>query len=265
MRGSVGLTVVAVAMLAVPAAARAAFAHVVARGESLSSIAAVDGLGVDQLAAANGLSPDAELVAGSTLMIPPQTPTSYGSAATPVGAAAAAGDGDGDADDDAADGPAGSAASTQPVGAPAEGSPSAPPYPTAERVTASQIGELAATNGVPPSLADAVAYQESGFNNGEVSGSDARGVMQILPGTWHWIQGTLVPAGAPLNSASAVDNVRGGVLMLRALLDATGGDAALAAAGYYQGLPSVRAYGVLPGTQQYVDDVLALQQRFGGG
>jgi soluble lytic murein transglycosylase-like protein len=127
------------------------------------------------------------------------------------------------------------------------------------------VGSIAAANGVPASLADAVAYQESGFNNGAVSSADARGVMQILPGTWDWIQRTLSPGGPPLAPASAVDNIRGGVLLLRALLNSTGGDPALAAAGYYQGLPSVQRYGLFPSTQQYVDNVMALSRRFGGG
>jgi hypothetical protein len=55
------------------------------------------------------------------------------------------------------------------------------------------------------------------------------------------------------------------VLLLHSLLSATGGDPALAAAGYYQGLPSVRQNGLFRDTQQYVNNVLALRQRFGGG
>jgi hypothetical protein len=49
------------------------------------------------------------------------------------------------------------------------------------------------------------------------------------------------------------------------LLNSTGGDPAMAAAGYFQGLPSVQRYGVYPSTQQYVNDVMSLAQRFGGG
>ena len=89
--------------------------------------------------------------------------------------------------------------------------------------------------------------------------------MQILPGTWAWIQNTLAQGGPPLAPASAADNVRGGVLMLRSLLNSTGGDPALAAAGYYQGLPSVQQNGMYSSTQQYVNDVLALRSQFGGG
>jgi len=320
-------------MLFAPSAASADFGHVVLPGESLSSIAALDGLSVDQLAAANGLSPDAQLIAGSTLMIPPQgggSVSSSSSTATGSSAAAttpsSAGDGDGDGDDVGAStaasgaasagggsyivqpgdtlsaiaaragttvdqlaaangldpngllqigaalslpgaGSAGqssaSAAAGQPVGAPAEGSPGAPPYPTPERVSASQVGDIAAANGVPPSLAQAIGWQESGFNNDLVSSAGARGVMQILPGTWSWINGTLAPR--PLAPASAVSNVTGGVLMLHSLLNATGGNQALAAAGYYQGLPSVERNGMYSDTQQYVNNVMSLARQFGGG
>ncbi len=160
-------------------------------------------------------------------------------------------------------GGSGSAASSQPVGAAALGSGSSPPYPTPQRVSASDVGSIANANGVPASLAQAVGYQESGFNNDLVSSAGARGVMQILPGTWNWIQRTL-NAGTPLAAASASDNVRGGVLLLHSLLQATGGDPAMAAAGYYQGLPSVRQNGLYSDTQQYVNNVMALRHRFGG-
>jgi LysM repeat protein len=327
--------------LLVPDAASASFVHVVSPGESLSSVAAADGLSVGQLAAANGLSPTAQLTTGTGIQIPPQMAASP-VVAQPVQTAsptAATGDGDADSDDattEAAASPAapvnsssapvgsgsyvvqpgdslsaiaaraglsmaelaaangldpngvllagsvlrlsgsGSAlpvssqtppgsAATQPVGAAAQGSAVSPPYPTPQTVSPSEVASIAAANGVSPSLADAIAYQESGFNNGLVSSADARGVMQILPGTWEWIQRSLVPGASPLAPASATDNVRGGVLLLRSLLDSTGGNPALAAAGYYQGLPSVQQNGLYSDTQQYVNDVMSLAQRFGGG
>ena len=55
------------------------------------------------------------------------------------------------------------------------------------------------------------------------------------------------------------------MLLLHSLLEATGDNQSLAAAGYYQGLPSVLENGTYPSTQQYVNDVEALQERFGGG
>jgi hypothetical protein len=38
----------------------------------------------------------------------------------------------------------------------------------------------------------------------------------------------------------------------------------MAAAGYYQGLQSVRDRGMYDDTKRYVDNVLALRSRFGG-
>jgi soluble lytic murein transglycosylase-like protein len=87
--------------------------------------------------------------------------------------------------------------------------------------------------------------------------------MQIEPGTWDYI-GQDLATPPPLSPDSATDNVRGGVLLLRSLLDQTGGDASMAAAGYYQGLESVQEHGMYSDTQQYVNDVMALRQRFGG-
>jgi N-acetylmuramoyl-L-alanine amidase len=212
-------------------------AYVVQPGDTLTAIAARAGVTTASLAAANGLAQNGVLVSGAVLHLS-GSPSSVGSS---------------------------SAAAAQPVGTVAQGSPTNPPYPTPERVSAPQVGAIAAANGVPASLADAIGWQESGFNNDLVSSADARGVMQILPGTWQWIQHSLDTGGPPLAPASAADNVRGGVLMLHSLLSATGGDPAMAAAGYFQGLPSVQQHGMYPETQRYVQNVLALQRQFGGG
>jgi N-acetylmuramoyl-L-alanine amidase len=211
--------------------------YLVVPGDTLTAIAARAGTTPAALAAANGLNPDGILPAGRVIRV-----SSTRAPATPVSASA----------------------SSQPVGTVAQGNPTDPPFPTPERLSAAQIGSVASANGVPASLADAIAWQESGFNNDLVSSADARGIMQILPGTWDWIQNHLNP-GPPLAPASAADNVRGGVLLLRSLLNSTGGDTSTAAAGYYQGLPSVQAHGLYSDTQQYVRSVTALEQQFGGG
>jgi N-acetylmuramoyl-L-alanine amidase len=227
----VGTTVAAARTPAPPAPAGS---YVVRPGDTLSAIAARAGMTVAQLAADNGLNPNGYLVSGSVLRF------GGGGAAGPTAASV-----------------------SQPVGAPAQGSAAGPPYTTSERVTASQIGSIAAANGVPPSLAEAIGWQESGFNNGLVSSADARGVMQILPGTWQWINSSLTRT--PLSPSSATDNVRGGALLLHSLLQATGGSPSLAAAGYYQGLPSVERHGLFPSTQRYVRSVISLASSFGGG
>jgi soluble lytic murein transglycosylase-like protein len=140
--------------------------------------------------------------------------------------------------------------------------PAAPPDATPAHLTAAQIGSIAAQHGVPSSLATAIAWQESGFNNGMLSGANARGVMQLLPGTWQWVQANL--SRTRLDPASAEDNVRAGSMYLADLLRQTNGDPAMAAAAYYQGLSSVRRIGMLPETRRYVANVLALRSRFGG-
>jgi LysM repeat protein len=204
-------------------------AYTVRPGDTLSGIAVSSGIGVDQLAWMNGLDPDALLLIGTALKLPTGASIASSSPAPPAAPTLA---------------------------------PNAPPYVTPTSVTAGQIGAVASTHGVPPDLAAAVAWQESGFNNGFVSAANARGVMQILPGTWSWVQDQL--AAGPLDPNSAIDNVRAGVLYLGQLLRDSGGNPAVAVANYYQGTASVSRDGLLPETQRYVDNVMALRSRFGG-
>jgi LysM repeat protein len=204
--------------------------YIVRTGDTLSGLAARSGVSVGQIAYMNGLDPDGPLIAGRSLKLPTGSPALTGSAPS---------------------------ASAPPAAA------SAAPQATPGRVTSSQIQAIAAQNGVPGSLASAIAWQESGFNNAMVSSASARGVMQVMPGTWDWVQ-TYLSGGRRLNPFSAEDNVRAGTLYLGHLLRQAGGDPALAAAGYYQGLASVRRTGMLPETRRYVANVLALRSRFGG-
>jgi soluble lytic murein transglycosylase-like protein len=159
--------------------------------------------------------------------------------------------------------PTGASAPSNPAPAPAQTVvPQAAPNPTPERVSSAQIAQVAAQNGVPAGLANAIAWQESGFNNAMVSSANARGVMQIMPGTWDWVNRSLAGSN-PLNPNSAIDNVRGGVLYLRQLLNDFGGDQNSAIAAYYQGEGAVKSRGLYPETQQYVNSVNALRARFG--
>ncbi|MCZ4491615.1 MAG: LysM peptidoglycan-binding protein, partial [Conexibacter sp.] len=120
---------------------------------------------------------------------------------------------------------------------------------------------IAGQNGAPASLATAIAWQESGFNNNMVSVANARGIMQVIPSSWDYVQNNL--GAGRLDPASPSDNVRAGSILLAHLLRNTG-DPATAVAAYYQGLGSVRRIGMLPETRQYVANVMALRSRFGG-
>ncbi|MCW3047155.1 MAG: LysM peptidoglycan-binding protein [Solirubrobacterales bacterium] len=277
-----------------PAAAVAQGAgYSVRPGDTLSDIAAAHGVSTDALAAANGLGPDALLISGTRLKIPAGAGASGTAAGVGAGAPEPLGAYKVRAGDtlsalaarsgvpvaqmaymNGLDPKAGLIEGTilkLPTGSPVQASgpapqativPSAPPLATPGRLTAAQIGQIAAQHGVPSSLATAIAWQESGFNNAMVSSANARGIMQMMPGTWDWVQANL--AAQHLDPTSATDNVRAGSLYLAQLLRETNGDPALAAAGYYQGLGSVRSIGMLPETRRYVDNVLALRARFGG-
>ena len=256
---------VALGTLGFAASAEADFAHVVQPGETLTSDAAADGLNIDALAAANHLPPTAELYIGQILLIPPRTATTMAGSVTTVYAS--------DTTTTSTTPATQTPTTTQTTPAtttvqattptPATTTTTGGPQPTEVHVPAEEIADIASSVGVPPAFAEAIAWQESGWNDAAVSNVGAVGVMQIVPTTWSWIDQYLTP-GDPLEPASAAENIRGGVLLLHALLAETGNSFALTAAGYYQGLASVRKHGLYTSTQQYVNDVLALTQRFGG-
>jgi len=287
----------ALALTSAPAAG-AAVPHTVVEGESLWSIATVNGMDPAALAAANGLSPDSHVVLGSTVNIPAAGEASAGAPATagatsavappPAGAytvqpgdtltgiAAASGV----APDQVAfmngldpNGyviagtvlklPAGSPTPpTDPATAPAETVvPDAAPQATGGSVTSAEIGQIAAEHGIAPDLAAALAYQERGSHNNVVSSANARGGMQVMPGTWSWVEDNL--AGRAMDPASPQENVRAGVMYLDQLIADSGGDETTAVAGYYQGAASVASQGMFPETERYVANVMALRSRFG--
>jgi soluble lytic murein transglycosylase-like protein len=195
-------------------------------GDTLSGIAARAGVPVQAVAAMNGLAADAHVIQGTALKLPAGAPQAGSSTSPPTRV------------------------------------PDASPNPTPGHTNASEISQIASQQGVDGSLASAIAWQESGFNNGAVSSANARGVMQVMPGTWDWVQQNL--ASSQLDPSSTQDNVKAGTLYLNQLLRDTGGDERTAVAAYYQGLGSVREHGLFPETEQYVDNVMALRGRFGG-
>jgi soluble lytic murein transglycosylase-like protein len=127
------------------------------------------------------------------------------------------------------------------------------PRASAALVQAS-LDRWSAEYGVDPGLARAVAWMESGFQPHVVSSVGAIGVMQLLPGTWRWLD-TLIGVATPRNYDG---NVRAGVRYLRWLLDEFDGKVRLALAGYYQGARAVREKGLFADTKQYVTVVLRL-------
>jgi LysM repeat protein len=209
-------------------AAQGQVPHTVEPGESLWSIAAEDGLTVEELAAANGLSPDALLVAGATILIPPASPAYTGTSGT------------GECVWDCAS--------------------SVHPHPTDEVVTPEQVGSIAAEYGMSGPLVQSIAWNESAFNNAAVSSAGARGVMQIIPDTWTFIDEQL--AEESLDPASAIDNVKAGVAYLHYLYHLKGGDGQATVASYFQG---PNREGLLPETETYLREIRDDEADFAGG
>jgi len=125
---------------------------------------------------------------------------------------------------------------------------------SADAVRASLV-HWSAVYGVDPHLARATAWMESGFQESVVSNVGAIGVMQLLPGTWAWVDQVLLGTTTPRTYDG---NVRAGVRYLRWLLDQFGGDRRLALAGYYQGAQAVRDRGLFEDTKRYVAIILKL-------
>ena len=120
------------------------------------------------------------------------------------------------------------------------------------------LGVWSARYGVSPSLARALSWMESGFQEDVRSSVGAWGPMQLLPVTWDFVETVLLKKQVP---KTAEGNVQVGVAYLKHLLGRFDGNQQLALAAWYQGERAVRERGVYAETKQFVANVLALEQR----
>jgi len=200
--------------------------HVVAWGETLTSIAHHYGSTIAAIAAANRIADPSYLCVGQRLTIPgagPVAPVTGAARVMPAEMASlvAARDGIG-------------------------------------RI----IRAEAKSAGVPVALALAVAWQESGWRARVVSAAGAVGVMQLTPSTADWVASTML--GRPVNLYDARSNVRAGIVLLRHYLHRYHGDRSLVLAAYYQGQTAADLHGVYAVTRPYIAAVRALEKLFGG-
>jgi peptidoglycan hydrolase-like protein with peptidoglycan-binding domain len=121
------------------------------------------------------------------------------------------------------------------------------------------LGRWARHYGVDSSLVRGVAWMESGFQWNVTSSAGAWGVMQVMPGTWRFVERVLMGWNV---KRTARGNIRVGIVYLRYLLREFGGNTRLALAAYYQGPRAVRRHGLYDETKVYVRTVLSLRQRF---
>src|SRR5690625_1460846 len=120
------------------------------------------------------------------------------------------------------------------------------------------VRDTATRMGVDPSLALAIAHQESGFDARAVSPANAVGVMQVIPSSGQWASDLV---GRRLNLLDPQDNVTAGVAILRQLVR-TADSFDQAVAGYYQGLAGVRRNGMYPDTRNYVSGIKNLMRQY---
>ena len=120
------------------------------------------------------------------------------------------------------------------------------------------LDHWAARYGVNVHLVRGLAWMESGYNNRLVSSTGARGIMQVEPYTWRFVEKVLI--GHRVRHGRS-GNIHVGVAYLRHLLDDFGGNERLALAGWYQGERAVRTRGVYRQTRRFVRDVLSLAAR----
>lgn len=113
--------------------------------------------------------------------------------------------------------------------------------------------------GVDPRLVKAVAWMESGWQQGVVSPTGAVGLMQVEPYTGEWVSRYL--AGRTLSLRVASDNVLAGALLLHHLLAVHHGDVDAALAAYYQGDASIAQNGMYDDTRRYQKVVTDLMKR----
>lgn len=121
---------------------------------------------------------------------------------------------------------------------------------------AAAIREASNRHAVPASILEAVAWQESRFNQSAVSRKGARGVMQLMPGT---------ASGLGVDPRNLKSNIDGGAAYLAQQLRRFG-DLRLALAAYNAGPEVVDRYGDVPPyaeTQIYVDAILAHLESLG--
>jgi LysM repeat protein len=133
----------------------------------------------------------------------------------------------------------------------------ASPVPSREQMK-TIVADTARRMGVDPSLALAFAFQESSFDHRSVSPANAIGTMQVIPSSGEWASDLV---GRRLNLLDPYDNATAGIAIIRQLTR-TSPDLDTAIAGYYQGQYSVSKYGMYDDTKQYVASIKAHQQNF---
>jgi N-acetylmuramoyl-L-alanine amidase len=254
MRARIRLIIVIGSLGVLIAAGAAGFAtstYTVQPGDSLWAISQANGITVDQLAQANNLNPNNILPIGVQLVIPGSADTdsssSGSSSSGSTGSAATVNASSFCASFQANSGPPGDLPQLL------QDSPS--------RLALQPLFEHWANYyDLYLPLLEAIAWQESGWQQDVVSSVGAVGTGQIMPATANFIQTALI--GEPMNINSVSDNIRMSAAFLAYLAGVEGNDQCLTIAAYYEGPANLGQDGAYPDTQAYVASVEALVPEF---
>jgi peptidoglycan hydrolase-like protein with peptidoglycan-binding domain len=132
------------------------------------------------------------------------------------------------------------------------------PEDTSVRRVRALIAHWAAHYSVDGDLMRALAWMESGYQADVTSAVGAWGVMQILPGTWRYVETQLIGSPVPRTLSG---NIRVGAALMHELLRQFSGRERAALAAWYQGPTSLRKRGAYGETRRFVANVIALKAR----
>jgi LysM repeat protein len=231
------------ARAAAPAVTRSA-SYVIKSGDTLSGIAARHGVKLADILSANRLKVTSTIFPGQKLVIPGKaSAVQPASSVTPLV-------------------PSSFLGYTYPAAVVSSANKNkallnASPVPSLAQMQ-SIVADTARRMGVDPALAQAFAYQESGFNQRAVSPANAIGTMQVIPSSGEWASDLV---GRKLNLLDPYDNATAGIAIIRQLIR-TSRNVDYAIAGYYQGQYSVNKHGMYSDTKQYVAAIKAHRKNF---
>lgn len=209
--------------------------HTVRAGETLTGIAARHGMSPTRLAKTNSLTPGTVIRPGQELKVARDRPAEYDHNTF-----------------------AGRDYSDETVAAADENRRTLAARDTPSRQEVKDtIVRTAKRHGVDPSLALAIAYQESGWDHRQVSVANAVGTMQLIPSSGRWASSM---TGRDLDLLDAEENITAGVVLIKSLTEQAS-NTSEAIAGYYQGLASVQRGGMYDDTKEYVSKVKALRHQ----
>ncbi len=117
------------------------------------------------------------------------------------------------------------------------------------------IDKYAGEYRIDPALIRSMIATESSFNPKAVSRKGAQGLMQLMPATAARI--------GVLDAFDPEENIRGGTMHMRFLLDTFGNDLNLSLAAYNAGENLVQRLGRIPDFKETHDYVRSIKQRYG--